>query len=123
MFLITLYGPPLAQRASLLALYSSFFGPDGTVNYDYIVTNSINSLLIGSDVFPIAHILMSWFGPCFKIYQKRYHFLPLITTVAENFCAVYRILVFTCSIISSFSDSSTSNAFLTKNKNSKKMIN
>ena len=24
------------------------FGPDGTVNYDYIVTNSINSLLISS---------------------------------------------------------------------------
>ena len=24
------------------------FGPDGAVNYDYIVTNSINSLLIGS---------------------------------------------------------------------------
>ena len=42
-FLIRLYGAPLAQRASYLALHSSFFGPDGTVNYDYIVTNSINS--------------------------------------------------------------------------------
>ena len=39
--------PPLAQRASYLPLYSSLFGPNGTVNYDYIVTNSINSLLIG----------------------------------------------------------------------------
>ena len=26
--------------------YSSLFGPDGTVNYDYIATNIINSLLI-----------------------------------------------------------------------------
>ena len=55
-FLISLYGAPLAQRASYLALHSSHFGPDGTVNYDYIVTNSIKSLLIGSqDVFSMAH--------------------------------------------------------------------
>ena len=46
--LISLYGAPTAQRASYLALQSSLFGPDGAVNYDYIVTNSINSLLIGS---------------------------------------------------------------------------
>ena len=47
-FLISSYGAPLAQRTSNLALHSSLFGPDGAVNYDYIVTNSINSLLIGS---------------------------------------------------------------------------
>ena len=35
-----------------LALHNSLFGPDGTVNYDYIVTNSINSLLIGSRCIP-----------------------------------------------------------------------
>ena len=40
--LISSYGAPLAQRASYLAHYSSLFGPDGPVNYDYIVTNSIN---------------------------------------------------------------------------------
>ena len=38
-FLITLYGTPLAQRASYLALHSSLFGP---VNYDNIVTGSNN---------------------------------------------------------------------------------
>ena len=43
-FLISSYGAPLAQRASYLAINSSFFGPDGAVNYDYIVTNSINWL-------------------------------------------------------------------------------
>ena len=43
---------PLAQTASYLALYSSLFGPDGIVNYDYIVTNSINCLLIGSRCIP-----------------------------------------------------------------------
>ena len=32
--------------------FSSLFGPDGTVNYDYIVTNSINCLLIGSRCIP-----------------------------------------------------------------------
>ena len=46
--LISSYGTPLAQGASYLAQHSSLFGPDGTVNYDYIVTNSIKSLLIGS---------------------------------------------------------------------------
>ena len=52
--LISSYGTPLAERASYLALHSSLYGPDGAVNYDYIITNSINSLLIG---FPIAHTL------------------------------------------------------------------
>ena len=46
------YGAPLAQRASYLAQYSSLSGPDGTVNYDYIITNSINCLLIGSRCIP-----------------------------------------------------------------------
>ena len=45
-FLISSYGAQLAQRASYLALHSFLFGPDSTVNYNYIVTNSINSLLI-----------------------------------------------------------------------------
>ena len=51
-FLISLYGAPLPQRASYLALHSSLFGPDGAVNYDYIVSNSINYLLIGSRCIP-----------------------------------------------------------------------
>ena len=41
-FLISLYGTPLFQRASYLALHSSLFGPDGTVNY----------VLIGSRCIP-----------------------------------------------------------------------
>ena len=38
---ISSYGAQLAQRASYLALYSSLFGPNSTVNYDYtyIVTS------------------------------------------------------------------------------------
>ena len=51
-FLISSYGAPLAQTASYLVQHSSLFGPDGAVNYDYIVTNSINSLLIGSKCIP-----------------------------------------------------------------------
>ena len=46
--LISSYGTPLAQRASYLPLHSSLFGPDGAFNYDYIITNSTNCLLIGS---------------------------------------------------------------------------
>ena len=45
-------GALLAQRASNLAQQSSLFGPDGAVDYDYIVTNSINSLLIGLKCIP-----------------------------------------------------------------------
>ena len=54
MFLISSYGAPLAQSASYSALHSSLFGPDGTVKYEYIVTNSINCLLIGSRRIPIG---------------------------------------------------------------------
>ena len=43
-FFISSYAAPLALRASYLALHSSLFGPDGAVNYDYIVTSSINSI-------------------------------------------------------------------------------
>ena len=41
-----------AERTSYLALHSSLFGPDGAVNYDYIITNSISSLLIVSRCIP-----------------------------------------------------------------------
>ena len=51
-FFISLYDAPLAQRASYLAMHSSLFGPDNAVNYDYIITNSINCLLIGSRCIP-----------------------------------------------------------------------
>ena len=54
-FLVSSCGAQLAQRASYLAQHSSLFGPDGAVNYDYIVTNSINSLLIGSKVKMYSH--------------------------------------------------------------------
>ena len=47
-FSISSYGAPLAQKASYSAQHSSLIGPDGAVNYDYIVTNNINVLLIGS---------------------------------------------------------------------------
>ena len=48
-FLISSYGAPLT---SYLALHSSLFGPDGAVNYDYIITNSINCLLISLRCIP-----------------------------------------------------------------------
>ena len=48
MFLISSYDAPLVQSASYLAQQNSLFGSGSTVNYAYIVTNSINSLLIGS---------------------------------------------------------------------------
>ena len=51
-YLISLYDAPVTQRASFLALQSCDFGPDGEVNYEYIVINSINPLLIGSLCIP-----------------------------------------------------------------------
>ena len=43
-FLISSYGTTLSQRTSHLALHNSLFGRDDPVNFDYIVTNSINSV-------------------------------------------------------------------------------
>ena len=65
--LISSYG-----TAYYLALHSSLFGPDGAVNYDYIITNSTISLLL------------SQFGPSlvprlFKIVEKK----SLDSTVCE----------------------------------------
>ena len=51
-----IYGAPLAKRASYLAQHSSLFGPDGAVNYDYVVINSINFLLIGSWYIPKGRV-------------------------------------------------------------------
>ena len=72
MFLISSYAVPLAQRASYLAEHSSLFGPDGAVNYDYSIPNSINCLLIGSRCIPIgAHTpLLNQYASCIKTYQN-----------------------------------------------------
>ena len=52
-FLISSYGAPLAQRKSFLFDTAQFsLWASGTVNYDYIVTNSIKALLIGSRCIP-----------------------------------------------------------------------
>ena len=45
---------PLSQRAYLVP-HNSLFGPDGAVIDDYIVTNSINFLLV--EVLTMAHTL------------------------------------------------------------------
>ena len=42
--------PTIGPRS--FTLHSSLFGSDGAVNYDYIVTNNINTLLIGSRCIP-----------------------------------------------------------------------
>ena len=52
LLLISTCGALLVQRASYLALHSSLIGPDGAVNYDYIATNSLTLLLIGSRYIP-----------------------------------------------------------------------
>ena len=52
MFLISLYGAPLAQRTSYLALHSSLFEPVARLIMILFVTNSINCLLIGSRCIP-----------------------------------------------------------------------
>ena len=59
-FLISLYGTSLSQRGSYLALHGSLWA-SGIVNYDYILTNSINCLLIGSRCIPNdAHTNHFW---------------------------------------------------------------
>ena len=46
------YNSPKSFLFVTAYICNSLFGPDDTVNYDYIVTNSINSLLIGSRCIP-----------------------------------------------------------------------
>ena len=64
------FGKLVWWRASYLALHSSLLGPDAaTVNYDYIVINSINCLLIGWRCIIISsmvHTLTGQSGPCFQ---------------------------------------------------------
>ena len=44
MFFISLYGAPLAKRASYFVQHSFLFGADGAVNYDYVVIiNFVNN--------------------------------------------------------------------------------
>ena len=48
----------IGPKSFLFGTAQFSFGPDGAVNYDYNVTNTIKSLLIDSqDVFPMAHTL------------------------------------------------------------------
>ena len=59
-FLISSSGVPLAQRVSYLASHSSLFGPDGTVNYDYVITKILTALIVcqlAQGVFPMVHTL------------------------------------------------------------------
>ena len=51
-FLISLYGISLAQSASYFGTAQFSIWASGAVNYDYIVTNSISSLLIGLKCIP-----------------------------------------------------------------------
>ena len=96
--LISSYGAPLAQRASYLAPHTSLFGPDGAVNYDYIVANSVNSLLIGSDVFPMAHtiIIVEPIWPMLQNISKTllllYYDKHFITQIPGNITPCIRIL-------------------------------
>ena len=46
-----------------LAHHSSLFGPEGAINFEFIVTNRINSLLIGSRCIPNGAHMLSQFGP------------------------------------------------------------
>ena len=53
-----MYGTPLAQIASYLALHSSLFGLDGAINYDCILSLTVlhvhvTLLLVGSRCVPI----------------------------------------------------------------------
>ena len=104
MFLISSYGTPLAQRASYLTQHSSLFEPDGTVNYDYIVTNSINSLLIGSQCIPnsthtnhcranLAHALKVIKNSDIHTYMYMYMYMSVIMQCCSGTC-MYNIVMY-----------------------------
>ena len=71
-FLINLYGAPLAQRVFLFGTAQFSLWASGAVNYDYIVTNSINSLLIGSRCI-LNGVHTNHFGPKLQNLSKDLH--------------------------------------------------
>ena len=75
-FFYSFYGAPLAKRASYLALHSSLFGPDGTVNYDYI-----NSLLIG---IPIGTHTLTIVEPIWSMLQNVYVYVHVISPLISR---------------------------------------
>ena len=81
------------QRASYLAQYSSHFGTDGTVNYDYIVTNNINCLLIGSRCIPNgAHASKRIKNSVLHVHVHVYMYVCLC-----SYCHMYLFMyVYTC---------------------------
>ena len=54
-FLISLYGAPLAQRASYLALHSSLFGPVVQLITIILSVTSLTLCYLAQDVFSMAH--------------------------------------------------------------------
>ena len=99
-FLISSYGTHLTQRGSYLALHNSLFGLGGTENYDYIVTKSINFLLMAQDVFPMVHTLPI-FEPIWSMLQNVYQKLCQIYIKCicsqdvnhdYNYCLYYYLL-------------------------------
>ena len=59
MFLISLYGTPLAQRASYLALHSSLFGPAALLIMIILSLTALSLINLhkAQGVFPMAHTL------------------------------------------------------------------
>ena len=57
-FLISLYGAPLAQRASYLALHSSLFGPVVQLITIILSVTSLTLCYSAQDVFSMAHTLI-----------------------------------------------------------------
>ena len=56
-FLINLYGAPLAQRASYLSLHSSLFGPVVQLIMIILSVTALTLYYLAQDVFSMAHIL------------------------------------------------------------------
>ena len=90
-FSISIYGAPLAHGASFLDTSQFSLQASGEVNYDYIVTNSIKSLLIGSRCFSNAHTL-NIFEPIWPMLQNlsktmmvRFHLENLLKCEFERF--------------------------------------
>ena len=54
-FLISLYGAPLAQRASYLALHSSLFGQVVQLITIILSVTSLTLCYLAQDVFSMAH--------------------------------------------------------------------
>ena len=85
----------------LLIWHCTVLWASGTINPDYIITNSVNWLKMYSK-WCTNYPLLSQFGPCFKTYQKLWYVHMYLCNSTCIHVHVYIICTCTCMCMYTF---------------------